>query len=163
MMEYNEQKKSGGRRPEKRLFYTVGPTGGLVFAEAGRVLKVAGVYRAIEDSRTWGEFRKALPLGEYERIAQILKDCGDGELPDDSDVFNAEMVPGFCDGDYPPWLEQEMESLSPWEVIERFGRREQTSFNGSFYHLDPEHGEEIIRVLRQHGYVVEEADDLTFH
>src|SRR6266516_6039676 len=56
-----------------RLFYRVVPhNGGIVFATPRRAEYIARIHHAISRSRTWAEFRKAMPKTEYSRIMQIF-------------------------------------------------------------------------------------------
>jgi hypothetical protein len=93
----------------------------LVFASPDRALFIDQIHRAIEESCTWGEFRRRLPAGEYQKLYQdqfssdpeIIADDDSAREPADDDGFPND-VPGYCDGDYPgghlkiphPWAGQ---------------------------------------------------------
>ena len=89
---------------------------------------------------------------EYERIVtEVFDDAGE-ERPEAGDSFVADVVPGFCDGDYPPWLQAKLEGLLTKAVVARFGRVVQTSFNGSYLHVEPAQRSEIFALLVAEGY-----------
>jgi len=70
-------------------------------------------------------------------------------------------VPGYCDGDYPDWLQEEMPGIMPDEILEKYGSYELTG-NGAYYHIEVEHEEAICRDLRARGFDVIRRDDLYF-
>ena len=54
---------------KKKLFYRVVPhNGGVVFATPDRAIFVAKIHAAIRSSKTWGQFRSAIPRKEYSVI-----------------------------------------------------------------------------------------------
>lgn len=149
--------------PRPVLFYRVSPANhGVVFATPERALETDRIRGAIAGSRTWGEFRAAMPEDDYELIAALLFDLDDLDRPDDDEPFVPERVPGYVDGDYPPWLQKEMESVLPWEVVERFGKRLQTAINGIYLHIDEEYRARVVATLMRAGYRVVRREDLEF-
>jgi len=149
--------------PPPWLFYRVSPANrGLVFAKPERAIEISQLHCAIARSRTWGEFRAAMPAGDYELIAAQLFDLDDLDRPDDDEPFVPERVPGYVDGDYPPWLQQEMESVLPRKVVERFGKRLQTAINGIYLHIDEEDRARVVATLMRDGYRVVRREDLEF-
>src|SRR5262249_9079592 len=114
------------------LLYNISPAnGGLVFATRQRAAFISRIHDAVSGSRTWAEFRRATPGAEYSRITE-----GREPRPRGSDPFSSDEVPGYGDGDYPPWLQQEMESVLPAEVLEQFGKGEMTMLNGGYIHIE---------------------------
>lgn len=145
------------------LFYTVSlANGGLVFATPERAKEINRSHRAIEDSQTWGEFRRAVPSSDYEEIVSAVFGEAGEDRPEADDPFDSSAVPGYCDGDYPPWLAPEMEDVLPPAVVDRFGRWEETCINGSYVHFDPAREAEIVEMLRSAGFDVVRRDDLMF-
>jgi hypothetical protein len=82
--------------------------------------------------------------------------------PADDAPFLAESVPGFCDGDYPPWLAQEMDRYLPGEILDRFAAEHSSVINGSFYSIDVTHREAVLKALADAGFTVQEREDLVF-
>jgi hypothetical protein len=55
------------------LVYKFAGNGGLVFQSVHDALYDEAVHGALEEARTWGEFRRLLPAGEWEAIAERLE------------------------------------------------------------------------------------------
>lgn len=143
------------------VFCTVAvANGGLVFADPERARAVSRIDAALSESRTWEEFRAAMDPEEYERLVSTMFDEEGLERPTPETPFRAEEVPGYCDGDYPPWLQQEMDDVLPWELIERFGQHEPTCINGWFVRFDPDDLPAITEMLAEMGIDVVVRHDL---
>jgi len=154
---------SASPRPRPVLYWRVSPANeGLVFATPERAEEIDALHRAVEDSQTWGAFRAAMPADEYEQIVSIVFDEAGEERPEPGTPFDSSVVPGFCDGDYPPWLQKEMQSVLPPDVIDRFGRWEQTAINGVYLHFDEGFRPRVVAMLMRAGYQVVRREDLMF-
>ena len=145
----------------------------LVFTSLDRAIEIDRLHRAIETSTIWGEFRKSIGPEEYASLyADYFEKPDPDEDPEDIDPdtlepaddapFDSECVPGFSDGDYPPWLAPEIDLHVPEEILGQFAKRKDTMLNGSYYHIDAENREGIVRALREAGFEVEERQDLKF-
>jgi hypothetical protein len=96
------------------LLYRVVPhNGGLVFAPDYVALYVADLHRALDKARTWGEFRSMMPRAEYSRVMRSCFDEEGERRPKSTDPFSAEEVAGWSDGDYPEWVQQDMDLYRP--------------------------------------------------
>lgn len=84
-----------------------------LFAKQERADRLVQVRRALNMSRTWGEFRMSLPAGEWDTEFAESFD----EVPSDDEPFVADTVPGFADGDYPEWLLQTQLEWFPKDLI----------------------------------------------
>jgi hypothetical protein len=147
--------------PKQKLLYrTVPYNGGLVFATPERALLIARIHRAIETSKTWDQFRKAMPRAEYSRIVQSYDEQGD-RRPRGPDAFSSEAVPGYCDGDYPPWLQAEMDWIEE-DVWRKFGTHKSTMLNGLYWHVPEKNRKAVCAALRERGWEVEHAPKLEF-
>jgi len=103
----------------------------VVFAERRSAERVAQIRAALENSATWGEFRRALPEGEWEDIFQ----------------------------DYFEWLQQVQLDWFPPELIAKFGGDVgSTVLSGPVLDLPADRAEEIAAELRAMGHTVEETD-----
>jgi hypothetical protein len=156
---------------EHPLYYREAPHDNyLVFAPPKRALFVDQLRRAIEESRTWGEFRRRMPAGEYQRLYKeifstdpdVIAEAEDAREPADEEPFTSDRVPGFSDGDYPPWLAPEQDSYLPSELLRELATRADTFLNGSFWRLDPKNVALIVERLSVLGYRVERREDLKF-
>jgi hypothetical protein len=137
---------------------TYGPENG-VFAERGRAEYVAHIYKALQDSKTWGELRRNLPDGEWVDHFQVYFDDHEEEIPADDELFDAEEAPGYAEGHYPAWVAQEQLYWFPKELIDKYGGDVDTSvLNGDFLELPADKAEQIADELRAMGHTVEPAD-----
>jgi len=146
------------------LVYTVSrANGGIVLAPPARARYIARTHHAIETATTWAEFRRLAPRREYSAILRHWDDDGEPR-PRGTDRFDSESVPGYCDGDYPAWLQQEMHEHVPAEILRRFATRQSTFLNGSYWHIDQERLAELIVVLEGLGYEVRDGSSMgTWH
>ena len=158
-----------GQRPI--LYFRQTPhMGTLVFAPPERAELVDCLHHAIEESITWGEFRRRMPKDEYKELFADVFSTDPDELevdegarePGDKEAFSCEAVPGYSDGDYPPWVATEMDRYLPDSVIEAYGRKDDSVLNGSFLSVDAVHREKMIEALKSEGFEVIEREDLDF-
>lgn len=147
----------------KKLLYRVVPhNGGLVFATPDRATLIAKIHTAIASSKTWGEFRAAMPRKEYSEIVRVFDDNGE-RRPKSTDAFDGEQVPGWSDGDYPPWLQPEMDYILPQSLLEQYGTRETTTLNGNFWMISENNLLAICTALEALGWELDCAGELPFH
>ena len=132
------------------LYRIVGHNGGLVFALEHEARRVAHIHEAIGNARTWAEFRSLMPQQDYSEILASFDDAGE-QRPGGADEFSGEQLPGWSDGDYPTWLQQEMEHVVPMQILEEYGTLESTAINGSYWHLSSERETEIVAALEALG------------
>ncbi len=116
----------------------------------------------MSQATTWAEFRSLMPRKDYSRVVSAIDMTGEPR-PRGKDEFSGDQIPGWNDGDYPTWLQLEMDGILPRKVLEKYGTLQHTFVNGSYWHLPPEHATKIVAALRAEGYVVRKADDLRFH
>ncbi|MBK8906698.1 MAG: hypothetical protein IPM60_01960 [Rhodospirillales bacterium] len=137
--------------------------GSLVFAGRSTAEHVHRIHEALRSAETWGAFKAALPAGEWDDIAERYRAADEDEdLPADDAPFSSADVPGVCDGDYPVWLQAEIDLVLPEDLLHRFAKRENSVLNGPFFTIDPEHEDALVRELRSRGYTVTRRDDLRF-
>ena len=148
---------------ERVLYYTV-DTGniGVVFADPDKARHVSAIHKAIDEARTWGEFATLLPDGEWNSIVGRWESV-DHDIPDPAAEFDSSEIPGYCDGDYPDWLQKEMLRLLPRDLCEKFGKIETSVFNGQFLFIPPENLDGLIKALVERGIRAEHTPDLWFH
>lgn len=148
---------------EKLLFRIAPHNGGAVFALEKRAIYVAAVHSAIKNSKTWGDFRSAMPIKDYSEIVRVAFDDVGERRPKNSDEFSSDSVPGYSDGDYPPWLQTELETILPRSLLEKFGHLERTNLNGNFWLIPEKNLEALCDELRRLGYELGHAQQLPFH
>lgn len=129
------------------LYWIATHNGWAVFATEARVRKI----EAILNAQTWGEFALLDP-GTYAAMGETWED--EGETPPHAEEqFNVSMVPGFDEGDYPPWLQAEMDSCIPVELLHRHGRRGSSVLNGPYWEIPETSMEPLAQDLRAAGHV----------
>jgi hypothetical protein len=151
--------------PTQEIFYRISPANeGLVFSTPIDAFRNHTMRTAIESSKTWGEFRRALGEGDYHDVLREMSEAiaEPVEVPDDDDPFVSSRIPGDDDGDYPQWLQQKMDELIPADILAKFGEPVATMLNGDYVHIDPSFERRIIYALRKRGYKVHRREDLFF-
>jgi hypothetical protein len=144
-----------------KLLYRTAFNGGLVFAHPDRAAYIHGIHSAIENSTHWADFRTAVPEVEYSRIMRYFDERGE-RRPADNDLFDSERLPGYSDGDYPPWLQKEMASVIPEEILSKFGILKQTFVNGHFWFIPASAMEAICEALAEAGFQLEHTERMKF-
>lgn len=146
----------------KKLLYRVVPHNGrVVFAKPDRAILISRIHSAINSAKTWGEFRSAMPRKAYSEIVRGYD--GEGEpRPKSTDAFSGESLPGWSGGDYPPWLQPEMDYILPDSVLRQFGEHKDTFLNGSFWLIPEENIAGICAALEALGWEVKCAQNLEF-
>jgi hypothetical protein len=154
--------------PEVTLVYCVSACHGGVFSARGNALYVSAIHHAL-GAQTWGELRRRLPEGEWGTILDMLVNnyCYEDEetFPWDVDdaPFSMDQIPGVGEGDYPPWLQPEMDAVLPRDLLSRYAKRESFILNGPFWSISEENVKPVVDALRARGVVVERGDDLDFY
>lgn len=147
-------------------------TGVLILEE--RWVRFRQIERALQEASTWGEFEDALPSGEfdslslweindgrnlyrrdgsvrYTRPGTSDSDPPDGRIIDSSDEFHSGYVPGYEDGDYPPWIQNLAEDL-PDVFLEEFGHQATSMVSGVWWEYPLFRAPEMSVALREIGY-----------
>ncbi len=175
-MPKGEKPKMAETTPRTRVVY--GDAGEcLVFIEEGAAHDFVRLHRALE-AGTWGEFRARAPAHWYEDAVGRLEEQAMEELHADEGPdpvggrtfeepaaekrFDADEIPGHTDSDWPGWPQGDMGSWMPDEVRRRFGKVVSNFSFGDFLQLPPEHEDEIVSVMRDHGYDCVRDDDLVW-
>lgn len=152
------------------LVYRTHPNGGLVVAPRSIAVRVDNIHRALANAKTWGEFRMLLPPGEWEVVVRMLRDVAD--FYDDDGVaiwefgnhaFNGYVdIPAASDGDYPPWLQENLHEYVPSDLIRRYGKRTESAKSGYFWYISEDSTSGLLSALRERGYSVSRDDALKF-
>jgi hypothetical protein len=133
---------------------------GLVFAYIDRAKEIHDINRALHEASTWGDFRRLMPEDEYNRVKTLAEEY-DCEVSEYSE-FHAEQVPGYADGDYPDWLQAEMDRVLPDDILEEFAVSQSTVLSGDYYHIEERALGAIVERLEKSGYRVSDGSDLDF-
>jgi len=140
------------------LYYRTSPA--VVLAPAEDALLIDRIFRALKESKTWGDFRGAVPE-EHERIMQTFDEI-DEPRPADSDAFDKNRIGGADEGDYPRWLRQEMLEWLPEAAIIECLEIGSSMVSGPCPEVRPDKAERLIELLRRAGYKLEHRPDLKF-
>ncbi len=128
----------------------------LVFIDAQLAQDLAALRH---DFGTWGQARAGLSASQWGRIAESLED-GELSIPGDDEPFDLDYMPGFADGDWPEWPEQMMLDWMPREVLDTYGRREDSVLNGEFAFIDPAREADVVAALQQLGWSATKDESL---
>ena len=140
------------------VLYWQNSRSGLLLAKPETALQVSAIHKAIESSKTWGQFRKALPADALMEVEEMMSE---EDACADTDPFDSDQLPGFSDGDWPTWICQSMLHELPKEIIQEFGERQESAHNGEFLQLNASI-EVIAPRLVSLGWTVECYNDLQF-
>jgi hypothetical protein len=130
---------------------------GVVFTTPARARYVDALFDAL-DSKTWGEFRSRIPAEEWKELASKLE-----EIPAKDEPFDVACVPGFCDGDWPPWVQKEILRVLPPPLVKRYAEACMTSINGVYFHIRQEDLPALLAELEGRGICTAHAPDLQFN
>jgi hypothetical protein len=141
--------------PGLDLVYTPSDYFGVVFAERDVARRTAQIWRAVQESTTWGEFRAAMPAAEWQQVV----DQREGDIPPDGTSFTPNDVAWGVDGWYlGPWLPEEEVEWFPEDLIDKYGGEVDwgnPNFDNLF--LPGEAADEIANELRTRGHHVEKT------
>ena len=149
----------------REIFYRISPANeGLVFATTDDAFRNHAIRTALEASKTWGEFRHAVGEEEYQALLSKMSMHISEPIviPNNEDPFDRDRIPGYGDGDYPEWLQTQMEHFLPADILAKFGEPVATMLNGDYIHIDPSSEKRFVLALRKRGYEVHRRDDLFF-
>ena len=141
------------------LYYKLEPE--VVIAPAEDAIYMDRINRAIRESRTWGDFRRAVPK-EYDWVFEEYRDEG-RERPADTDPFDKDMISGIGDGDYPRWLQQEALQWLPAAAITECVNIGWSMVSGACPTIARENVFRLMMILKDEGYMLEHRPDLEFH
>ena len=130
---------------------------GVVFTTPARARYVDSLFDAL-GSKTWGEFRRRIPAEEWKGIASKLE-----EIPGKDEPFDVADVPGFCDGDWPPWVQKEILRVLPPPLVKRYAEAVMSCINGVYFHIKQEDLPALLAELERRGICAVHAPDLRFN
>jgi hypothetical protein len=83
----------------------------LVFIPREAADELAGLRRVLSEAATWGDFTSHVAQGRFEDVVSRIE-----RRPADEEPFDADMIPGYADGDWPEWPAQQMLQWMPPEA-----------------------------------------------
>jgi hypothetical protein len=130
----------------------------LIFAQKERAFHVHQIWQAIKQAQTWAQFAFLLPAGEWQRLLKMMED-----EPAGGEEFSAAALPGFSDGDYPPWLQTEVASCVPAELCAKYGQKRDSCVNGPYWDIPAQNEAALVTSLQGLGYSIERKGDWFFY
>lgn len=126
------------------------------------------VYLEILGQAGWGEldeYLKSLQVGHpvpgSEQAARAAYAAhANAPIPGDDDLFDAESIGSYADGDFPPSHQLLMTDLLPPEIRDTYGEVYETIYNGTFTRIEATSADEVIAALERLGLRCELDPDL---
>lgn len=175
------QKDTKEPETRKRLVYKIDEycDEQVIYALPERALFYSGVRTALDDSKTWAEFRCAMPRKEYSRLMRGIFDNKGLRRPRGSDAFDTSQIPetetGVREGavyraimggypmygmgdamsgaTYPGWLAQDMlHGVLPDDILKKYGEYSESFASGSCVYIRTEDLDEVNAELEKRGY-----------
>jgi len=146
-------------RLSDRGAYVVGSfDGGLVVIPLTEARQLAALNDALEQSTSWGDFLQRV-ADDHATQSYLADQYGD-ELPDEDEPFDADEVPGFADGFWPPFPKEVTLSWIPM-AVRQLGTVRGSAFGAEYLHIEEERRSDVIDALRSEGFAsVEDTEDL---
>lgn len=143
--------------PSLDLVYSPSEYFGVVFAERDIARRAAQVWRAVQESTTWGEFRATMPAADWE---EVLNQLG-GDIPSDDGSFEPNDIDWGYDGNFVgPWPPSDALEWFPDDLIDKYGGEiDWGNPNHNQLFLPGEAANEIADELRSRGHQVEETNN----
>jgi hypothetical protein len=141
------------------------------------------------ECRTWGELRSRVSGEVYQEVCELcgygtlhedtnldVNDAAplrlvrstaaetnepDTEAPGDDVLFDATDIPAYADGDWPPSVAYLVDQELPMEVLNEYGKRVDTSLNGTYAYIPAEHRPAVLERLAGMGFRLTEEEGLT--
>lgn len=141
--------------------------GGLVVQFVEEAMYQDAIVGAIDEAKTYGELRRLLPEGEWDKIVDRLSPPDEGEEAvacwledagfDWNTPFSDSLIDGYSDGDYPRWAQAEMDGVLPEALLKKYATSKSSVHNGPYWHIPHESADALIADLRALGYRVEDG------
>lgn len=140
-----------------RRAYVIGAfDGGLVVLPVDEARRLAGLNDALEQSQTWSDFLRS--IARDDAALSYLADQYDDELPDPDASFDADEIPGFAEGRWPPFPKASTDQIP--DSVRALGALCATAFDVDLVHINEARREDTIAALRRVGFDCVDDDDL---
>lgn len=144
---------------ERDIVYTRDCYFGVLFAEREIARRAAQVFRAVAESKTWGEFRRRMPPEDWEEVLEVFRDR-ETNVPSDDTPFSSDDLPKWGDDGWyiGLWPPEESVDWFPEDLIEKYdGNTDSANPNRDQLFMPNWAAEEIADELRTRGHRVEET------
>ena len=137
-----------------------GGRSGLVFLEEDYATDIRDFRRALCQASTWGELRGMVRKKRYQEIVAMWKNYEvEASPPSPDDDFDADLLPGYAEGDWPEFAPHAMGQWINEEIIYKYGWYVPTT-NGFYPVIKFENEEEVVSLLEERGHICRRDDDL---
>ena len=94
-------------------------------------------------------------VGDEIQIGEVHEPITDYEdfIIDSTDAFDPEMLWGYGDGDYPPWIQRMFDGF-PEPFLEAYGHVGRSGVSGSWYEFPMDQADQMTAALRDLGFEV---------
>jgi hypothetical protein len=162
--------KLAAKAKRTRLFFKAISYNGstLVFAPPAMAEGHHKLMKALENSKTWGEFRAAIAASDFKEIKQLFSERDEcsakeiRELTSDDQPFRADAIPGVEDAEYPSMIGGIQASILPVSIVEKYGKQWGAFNCSNICRIDVRDRDAILADLAALGYEVIERSDLEF-
>jgi hypothetical protein len=170
-MSHKEKVSRVGRKVKRQVLFfkaIYSNVSTLVFATPEMAEGHDKVMKALERSKTWGEFRMAIPASEFKEIKQLFREregytaAEIREIIAEDQPFHAGEIPGVEDAEYPSMIASIQRTLLPKEIAEKYCQHWGAFNCNDIWQIDVRHREAILLDLEALGYEVIERSDLDF-
>jgi len=145
--------------PTRTLYVSSGAEREPLLALPHTAETLSACIHALEQAKTWADFRRLMPAAELTRLQGLMRDDG-ARMPDGDKPFDADLLPGFADGDWPALITSTMLREVPEPVLKAFGDRGPSALNGDLVQFDADQLPAIKAMLSELGWTVLERPDL---
>ncbi len=163
-------KNASTRSKDQVLYFRVVEYNGkaLVFAPPKKAEEHDRLMKALERSKTWGEFKAAISASDLREIKELMREREElsaAEIREriaDDQPFQVSDVPGTEDAEFPSMLMSIQDRFLPPSIVEKYAKR-WGAFNClDIVRIDTSNLEAILGDLRALGFEVIERSDLEF-
>ena len=125
--------------------------------------ELASVLTALNESETWGDFRRDCPPGYWEEVEDLYDEDWSHVPwpPPDTLAFDPRgQLWGFDEADWPPWVAQEMLEWLPDSVLDSFSETGVSMVSGSCALIQPDRLDDFMAAMTSLGYECIRDDNL---
>jgi len=152
-------KSTAAAAPTPTLYLSPNADGRPLLALPHTAETLSACIHALEHAETWADFRRLMPADELTRLQGLMRDDG-ARMPAGDKPFDADLLPGFADGDWPALITSTMLREVPEPVLKAFGDRSPSALNGDLVQFDADQLPAIKAMLSELGWTVLERPDL---
>lgn len=156
------RKKKSGREIKQRLAFRIWNSSEVFIAEEKYAEYLHRIYRALHISQSWGDFKTNMPRDEYSRLIKWIFEDNPYPRPKMTAPFSPQQIPGWEEGDYPPWSKQLVEKSIPIDLLHKYAKRESGMVSGSWWTIEAANWPALKSELESRAFTLTERNDLAY-